>query len=145
MRVITQSDTFFSQTQIPDLIPIDSFWFEKPPGKNSNDTFAQMFCIISDLQGQSDYYRYLTAGKEEQLTAGIASVTDDVFFDGQKFKFTLSKAQGADESFGDNTGLFKRGDTVQIKWCNIPVSYTHLRAHETVLDIVCRLLLEKQK
>ena len=25
------------------------------------------------------------------------------------------------------------------------VSYTHLRAHETVLDIVCRLLLEKQK
>ena len=23
-----------------------------------------------------------------------------------------------------------------------PVSYTHLRAHETVLDIVCRLLLE---
>ena len=26
-----------------------------------------------------------------------------------------------------------------------PVSYTHLRAHETVLDIVCRLLLEKKK
>ena len=29
--------------------------------------------------------------------------------------------------------------------CNIPVSYTHLRAHETVLDLVCRLLLEKKK
>ena len=27
----------------------------------------------------------------------------------------------------------------------IPVSYTHLRAHETVLDIVCRLLLEKKQ
>ena len=25
------------------------------------------------------------------------------------------------------------------------VSYTHLRAHETVLEIVCRLLLEKKK
>ena len=24
------------------------------------------------------------------------------------------------------------------------VSYTHLRAHETVLDLVCRLLLENQ-
>ena len=24
----------------------------------------------------------------------------------------------------------------------VSVSYTHLRAHETVLDIVCRLLLE---
>ena len=38
--------------------------------------------------------------------------------------------------------------------CNYPykelcgcgaVSYTHLRAHETVLDLVCRLLLEKKK
>ena len=27
----------------------------------------------------------------------------------------------------------------------VPVSYTHLRAHETVLDLVCRLLLEKNK
>ena len=25
------------------------------------------------------------------------------------------------------------------------VSYTHLRAHETVLDLVCRLLLEKNQ
>ena len=28
---------------------------------------------------------------------------------------------------------------------DIAVSYTHLRAHETVLDLVCRLLLEKNK
>ena len=27
----------------------------------------------------------------------------------------------------------------------MPVSYTHLRAHETVLDVVCRLLLETKK
>src|SRR5664280_42963 len=27
----------------------------------------------------------------------------------------------------------------------ITVSYTHLRAHETVLDLVCRLLLDKKK
>ena len=27
---------------------------------------------------------------------------------------------------------------------DMSVSYTHLRAHETVLDIVCRLLLEKK-
>ena len=29
--------------------------------------------------------------------------------------------------------------------CLAAVSYTHLRAHETVLDLVCRLLLEKKK
>ena len=29
--------------------------------------------------------------------------------------------------------------------CYQAVSYIHLRAHETVLDLVCRLLLEKKK
>src|SRR5678815_5781275 len=29
--------------------------------------------------------------------------------------------------------------------CYIPVSYTHLRAHETPEHLVCRLLLEKKK
>ena len=29
--------------------------------------------------------------------------------------------------------------------CVYPVSYTHLRAHETSLHLVCRLLLEKKK
>src|SRR5450756_1333905 len=32
----------------------------------------------------------------------------------------------------------------KISW-NMPVSYTHLRAHETRHDLVCRLLLEKKK
>ena len=34
-----------------------------------------------------------------------------------------------------------------IRLCDVrtAVSYTHLRAHETVLDLVCRLLLEKKK
>ena len=27
---------------------------------------------------------------------------------------------------------------------SFPVSYTHLRAHETVLELVCRLLLEQK-
>ena len=38
----------------------------------------------------------------------------------------------------DETGFDPDVDT------DLPVSYTHLRAHETVLDIVCRLLLEKK-
>ena len=28
---------------------------------------------------------------------------------------------------------------------DISVSYTHLRAHETLMNLVCRLLLEKKK
>ena len=37
------------------------------------------------------------------------------------------------------------GISVEVPECRRAVSYTHLRAHETVLDLVCRLLLEKKK
>ena len=41
-------------------------------------------------------------------------------------------------------GHFSGTSEVPISQGLIPVSYTHLRAHETVLDLVCRLLLEKK-
>ena len=37
------------------------------------------------------------------------------------------------------------GAVITIQTVYNPVSYTHLRAHETVLDLVCRLLLENKK
>ena len=53
---------------------------------------------------------------------------------------------------------FNHGQPIEEAWVNrdnardftsltqysAAVSYTHLRAHETVLDLVCRLLLEKK-
>ena len=48
-------------------------------------------------------------------------------------------ALGAEGLAADVTMLVGNGYTPG------PVSYTHLRAHETVLDLVCRLLLEKKK
>ena len=38
----------------------------------------------------------------------------------------------------------KSGDEINSQLTIVTVSYTHLRAHETVLDLVCRLLLEKK-
>src|SRR5678809_1582131 len=35
--------------------------------------------------------------------------------------------------------------SVGAEWCRRAVSYTHLRAHETGRNLVCRLLLEKKK
>ena len=40
---------------------------------------------------------------------------------------------------------WRLADRLAITGNPAPVSYTHLRAHETVLDLVCRLLLEKKK
>ena len=51
---------------------------------------------------------------------------------------------------GDVLALALLSDTsveaqVEERYRLTAVSYTHLRAHETVLDLVCRLLLEKKK
>ena len=50
----------------------------------------------------------------------------------------LGIARGADLAFGTDavTGLCTVG--------SVSVSYTHLRAHETGRNLVCRLLLEKK-
>ena len=56
-------------------------------------------------------------------------------------------------SITSNTGLWSSAHLVAmlgivgivLGYGIYPVSYTHLRAHETVLDLVCRLLLEKKK
>ena len=45
----------------------------------------------------------------------------------------------------DYAPAFQFGHPLSFRLANLlkAVSYTHLRAHETVLDLVCRLLLEK--
>ena len=43
-----------------------------------------------------------------------------------------------------DVGLFTADERI-LNDVSEAVSYTHLRAHETVLDLVCRLLLEKKK
>ena len=42
------------------------------------------------------------------------------------------------------SGLPHIGTFQEVLRTTLAVSYTHLRAHETVLDLVCRLLLEKK-
>ena len=62
----------------------------------------------------------------------------------------LFAASGAD-LFGKEELVFHvSGGTTDLLHCKGPdsitsASYTHLRAHETVLDLVCRLLLENKK
>src|SRR5664280_1677107 len=51
--------------------------------------------------------------------------------------YMLLKRKGKPDSNFENTSLLVKSGIYG------SVSYTHLRAHETVLDLVCRLLLEK--
>ena len=88
----------------------------------------------------------------QRQTENIIIITTDGFRWQEVFK-------GMDSAIANNS-KFNQGDSEYIYktyWSNdeverrkklmpfLSVSYTHLRAHETVLDLVCRLLLEKKK
>ena len=63
------------------------------------------------------------------------------------YKRQVQKVDECMKNIGFKMGPFELMDLIgiDINFAVTPVSYTHLRAHETVLDIVCRLLLEKKK
>ena len=64
--------------------------------------------------------------------------------EGPTLKLGLLKYNGGGDWYSNPTSLMNLALFCN-KNLNTPVSYTHLRAHETVLDLVCRLLLEKKK
>ena len=62
---------------------------------------------------------------------------DDLLAEGQAFDREVAGILG-------KLATQRRGEQAKVARRRVPVSYTHLRAHETVLDLVCRLLLEKK-
>ena len=52
--------------------------------------------------------------------------------------------QVVEDGFGAGEHRNMGADLVEFEGHLYPVSYTHLRAHETVLDLVCSLLLENK-
>src|SRR5665648_514976 len=66
-------------------------------------------------------------------------------------KLNYKKVEPKDKGDSDDVEFWIEGDSKKVRECHVivtdskAVSYTHLRAHETRHDLVCRLLLEKKK
>ena len=120
LRIKTKEGKLLTaKTTIPRPVKIDTIEFIKPPGINQKDTVAQARATITDPKG-ADFYRYFTAINGSSYIAGQASVTDDAFFDGLVTKVNLLKSEPRGGT-GDreNYGLFKRGDTISIKFSTL--------------------------
>ena len=87
--------------------------------------------LLWDPRHRLDQYDLLRPDEIEATVAVLATLTDAR--DHGKVYSLLDPAI-------DRFGTLDEEDRAGFK----AVSYTHLRAHETVLDLVCRLLLEKQ-
>jgi Domain of unknown function (DUF4249) len=108
-----------ASTTIPRTVKIDSAFFIKPPGINENDTMVQMRAYAYDPIGP-DFYRYFTSVNNSAYETGGSSISDDAFFDGINTKFNLFKSeQRSSDTDPALWGLWKRGDTISIKFCTI--------------------------
>ena len=74
-------------------------------------------------------------------TQGRSSAASDVY----KRQLYVGRAPYRVVVIPPETLTLLRGTVDLLEAYLAAVSYTHLRAHETVLEIVCRLLLEKKK
>ena len=105
---------------------------------------CRMLCVLSASDTQlpiEPSVFFLMIRRPPRSTLDRSSAASDVYKrQGDSVPETVPGAQ--DERRRSPAGSDRGGHDLQAR---IPVSYTHLRAHETVLDLVCRLLLEKKK
>ena len=78
------------------------------------------------------------------------SVDDIVLLSGRDMILSVKPERNGEPILWADIAAAQPGDLLyqdMVEWANAirPVSYTHLRAHETLRYLVCRLLLEKKK
>ena len=86
--------------------------------------------------GQVTTFQFFVSHKQIMFTEDMHRIADFEVIAGEEYKL-IYEIKGVDEI---EKMVINGEETTDF----IPVSYTHLRAHETVLDLVCRLLLENK-
>lgn len=111
--------TLTAVTSIPEPLPLDSIWYETGADA-SNDTLVKLICRYSDPPQLGQYIRYFTSVNSGGYFPGYNSVFEDGFINGTTFDFPLDRGVNRnDTSSYDNYGLFRKGDTITVKWSAI--------------------------
>ena len=99
--------------------------------------------LVPIIEPEVDIHCPEKAGAEHLLKTVLLEELDRLDSEQQvMLKLTLPERDDFYAEFVDHPRVVR---VVALSGGYTPVSYTHLRAHETVLDLVCRLLLEKKK
>lgn len=125
-----EETTVTAVTSIPQASPLDSVWWE--PVSSPDDTLVRLICLYSDPPAQGNHVRYFTKVNSQPFYPGLNSVFDDALVNGQTFSFPLDRGVNRNDSAAfDDYGLFKRGDTVIVRWSGIDkASYDFWRTIE---------------
>ncbi len=121
-----------STTTIPNSIGPDSLWFKLAQQQPNDDTLGLIWARIADPDTLGNHYRWMAKrinkdiygdAKDAGFIAPYFSVYEDRFVNGLTFDFAFSRGSRpfseADDDQNEESGLYKRGDTVVVKFVNL--------------------------
>ena len=119
LNIETEGKLLTAITTIPQPLPLDSIWYQTGADQD-NDTLVELICRFSDPQELGQYIRYFTSVNNERYLPGFNSVFEDVLINGNTFDFPLDRGVDRNDTAAfDNYGLFRKGDTISVKWAAI--------------------------
>jgi Domain of unknown function (DUF4249) len=133
LEVNYQNHALVCNTKIPELVALDSVWFDIV-STLPDDSLGFLFANITDPDTLGNCYRWFAkrinhypswfpdyAGeqKDQSFIAPLGSTNDDQFFNGLSFEFgyfrgAASNSDKLDDSNAER-GFYKRGDTVVVR------------------------------
>ena len=97
--------------------------------------------LVLPVSYDSHLFFFLMIRRPPRSTQSRSSAASDVYK--RQFLYSAERVLADNAAAADFLRFYF--EHVNDAISDVAVSYTHLRAHETVLDLVCRLLLEKKK
>lgn len=125
MTAVADGDTLRAVSTMQQPNPPDSLWWRPHPDPEA-DSLVRLNIQISDPDTLGNHYRYWTSrsnaakNESEPLYPGVASVIDDLLFNGQTVQISLDRGQPRTAGFDlDTYGFFWKGDTIVFKLAQI--------------------------
>lgn len=133
-RLDVQADgkTLTSTTTIPHPVPLDSLWFKLALQEPGDDSLGLLWGRLTDPDTAGNNYRWsaqrINAGadggpKDDSFVAPLFSVFNDRFVNALTFDFSFNRGSvaysDAEDDNNEESGFFKRGDTVVVKFVGL--------------------------
>ncbi len=122
INISVEGKVYTASTVIPNLTKkVDSIWWRKAQAQEDSSKVV-IVVRATDPPGFGDYIRYFTKRNREPFYPPFTSVFDDLVIDGTTYELPVDPGFDRNSNVKDDDRMFKRGDTVTMKLCNISKS-----------------------
>ncbi len=121
LRVEARGHVLTAVTSVPTPVPLDSLFFREPIDPTLRDSLVQLFYRFRDPDTVGNATRYFTSVNGGPFyPPRLTSVFTDEFVNGRTVDFALDRGRARfDPATGTRAALFRKGDTVTVRWCMI--------------------------